>query len=164
MTDDHRALFQELFMKGEENSGEKMSAALMLEELKKQTLAKQNGKFLSHFLPGLSEVAPYISQMATQRKNGKELGVGGRGGGRRKTEIAGKFKAAVRECWASEIRDVESTMGVLKVDFEGGELPTMATVGRYIEKLNATDGAESSSSGGSSSDSPSSSSGSSDGT
>ena len=164
MTDDHRALFQELFMKGEENSGEKMSAALMLEELKKQTLAKQNGKFLSHFLPGLSEVAPYISQMATQRKNGKELGVGGRGGGRRKTKIAGKFKAAVRDCWANEIRDVESTMGVLQVEFEGEELPTMAAVRRYIEKLNATDGAESSSSGGSSSDSPSSSSGSSDGT
>ena len=55
-------------------------------------------------------------------------------------------------------------MGVLEVEFEGGELPTMAAARRYITKLNATDGAESSSSGGSSSDSPSSSSGSSDGT
>ena len=139
-----------------------MSAALMLEELKKQTLAKQNGKFLSHFLPGLSEVAPYISQMATQRKNGKGLGVGGRGGRRRKAEIPreipGEFKAAVRECRANRIRDVESIMAVLEVDFEGRGLLTWAAAQRYIKQLNDTGGAESSSSGGSSSDSPSSSS------
>ena len=69
-----------------------MSAALMLEELQKQTLAKQNGKFLSHFPPGLSEVAPYISQMATQRKMAKSWGwvVGGAGGERQKLQGSSK--------------------------------------------------------------------------
>jgi len=80
MKPEHQELFKDLFMKGEENSGEKKSAAGMLEVLEAKTSGKER-----HYLPGLSEVAPFISQMAQKRKQGKDLisGAGAGGGGRR---------------------------------------------------------------------------------
>ena len=66
MKEEHKEYFEALFIAGEKDSGKKMSAALMYEELRSITTGRD-----VHYLPMISEIGPFISQMAQKRKKGK---------------------------------------------------------------------------------------------
>ena len=66
LTQAHRFFFERLFIEGEEDSGKKSSAALMYQELRDVTTGRD-----VHLLPMLSEIAPFVSQLAQKRKGGR---------------------------------------------------------------------------------------------
>ena len=75
MTLEHKEKIRGYFDAGEKDKGAKKSAALMVEALR----AGEEGAGAKHYIPFVSEITPFISQLVTASKKGTEAGAGVRG-------------------------------------------------------------------------------------
>ena len=131
-------------MKGEEIKGEKKSAALMLAHL--ISIAPEMG-WEVHRLPGLSEIAPFVSQMAQERKKGTTLVAGGGGGSiSRRSEVPQSHAAIIKSGYEAHVTSagpgaswsVVTAFDYLKAALGPplpADLPTKAAVGRLLVEL-----------------------------
>jgi hypothetical protein len=145
LLEEHKEVLRELFMNGEKNKGEKMSAALMMQHLR--SIAESKG-WSAHHLPGLSEVAPYVSQMAQKRKKGNELTTTAGHVGARKTMVVEEHETIIKAGYAAyhaktpapsrAWSDVNALAYLTQALREKGPLPVLpkkAAVGRLLAAL-----------------------------
>lgn len=153
MTDEYEAFFFQLFQRGDQVKGEKMSSAQMHEALKKHIIAadpQMEHPKRVHFIPGISEISAAISRFqqkktkaaaASQDSSVSITNVPNTGGrGRKKTVLPEAFATALKKTFDEHL-EKHGTIATLPVcsaaiqKLDGSDKITQASIKRKYEEL-----------------------------